>query len=89
MSEYTGECGTIYITETRRSETYAYEVWFEDFHIIGQGHTELEALRDAALHAAQLSALIASALAFYAPVAKLEESDSDSDLTSVELSQAT
>ena len=69
ISEFKGEAGTIYIeridviskTDQRvvRSE---YEVWFENLSIIGKGNTELQALQDAALCAAQISLLVATAI---------------------------
>lgn len=56
--QFNGEVGTISIAK----KDGQYEVWFEDFNIMGQGDSEVEALQEAALHAAQLSLLITKVL---------------------------
>ena len=61
--EYTGEAGTIYVEEPDDGSTRDdYEVWFEDFCIIGTGKTESEALQSAAIHTGRLSTLILTAM---------------------------
>lgn len=47
MSEFKGDAGTIYTNKSDTPDLGRWEAWFEDFHIIGQGNTELEALQDA------------------------------------------
>jgi hypothetical protein len=75
MSEHKGDAGTIYVTEAERSDSHRYDVWYEDFHIIGQGGSEIEALQDAAVYAKQLLELVDSALASYQPTLTPEETD--------------
>lgn len=61
MGEYKGDVGTIYTSEASDSNLgegdKRWEAWFEDFHIIGLGHTELEALEDAARMTAEMNTL--------------------------------
>lgn len=47
MSEFTGQAGTIYVEKAGDKPTDGYEVWFEDFCILGKGNSELEALENA------------------------------------------
>jgi hypothetical protein len=54
--ELHGDAGNVYIT--RDSDMDPFEVWFEDFCILGQGSSQLAALQDAALHVAQLALLL-------------------------------
>lgn len=75
MSEFSGDAGTIYVTEAEHVDNHRYDVWFEEFHIIGQGNSEIEALRDAAVYAKELLELITSALASYAPGLTSEEAN--------------
>jgi hypothetical protein len=74
MSKYKSDVGTIYVTETKGADD-PWDVWFEDFHIIGQGKSEIEALQDAARYTAGLSLLIATSLASCASVLRKEEVD--------------
>lgn len=60
IHEFHGDVGGVYIT--RDSDIDPFEVWFEDFYILGKGSSVPSALQDAALHAAQLSLLIATAM---------------------------
>jgi hypothetical protein len=55
-----GDVGNVFIT--RDSDIDPFEVWFEDFHILGKGNSELEALQDAALHTAQLLLLLTTTM---------------------------
>lgn len=60
MGEYKGDVGTIYTSEADNlgDDDKRWEAWFEDFHIIGLGHTELDALEDAARMVADMKTLI-------------------------------
>lgn len=62
MSEFKGEAGTIYIERSKDSDEKPFEVWFEDFCILGCGDTDLEALYGAAQHVRDISALIGEAI---------------------------
>lgn len=64
MGEYKGDVGTIYTNEAIDvdSNDKRWEAWFEDFHIIGLGHTELEALEDAARMTAEMNTLALQAI---------------------------
>lgn len=62
-NEYKGEVGTIYFQRAKDVEGKEYEVWFEDFNIIGLGKTKMEALKDAAEFAVDLGKLVESAMA--------------------------
>lgn len=53
------EVGTIYVKHPGSQ----WEVWFEDFNIIGIGLTRVEALQDAIEHCEQLGQLVKTALA--------------------------
>jgi hypothetical protein len=63
ISGFKGAAGTIYIerAEDAGEGDRKIEVWFEDFCILGLGHTELEALNDAWSHTGDIMALIADA----------------------------
>jgi hypothetical protein len=68
MSEFKGRAGTIYIEKSDvlsnvdlKPVRAEYEVWFEDFCILGTGDTEVKALDDAWRHTGDIMALIADA----------------------------
>ena len=61
MSEYKNQAGTIYV-EQDNSNDKPFEVWFEDFCIIGTGNSEREALEDAERHLADINTLVKQAL---------------------------
>ena len=63
MSEFTGKAGTIYIEKAYYDDRKPYEVWLEDFCILGDGASEQEALQEAARHTADISDLIKEAIA--------------------------
>jgi hypothetical protein len=58
MSEFTGKAGTIYVEKSGGSRTTSYDVWFEDFYILGKGSPDVEALQDAKRHAQDIVRLI-------------------------------
>ena len=60
IHEFRDDVGSVYVT--RDSDIDPFEVWFEDFYILGKGNTVPEALADAALYASQLLLLIATAM---------------------------
>lgn len=60
VNEFRSEAGNIFVT--RDSDIDPFEVWFEDFYMLGKGRSELEALQDAALTSAHVSLLLAMAL---------------------------
>ena len=62
MSEFKGDVGTIYTNRSDTSDLGRWEAWFEDFHIIGQGNTELEALQDAERMAQGMNLLVKEAI---------------------------
>lgn len=66
MSEFKGNAGTIYTSSPsytiESTSPVRWEVWFEDFCIIGQGGTELEALRDAERITSGMNALVKKAV---------------------------
>lgn len=64
MGEFKGNVGTIYTNEANNlnADDRRWEAWFEDFHIIGLGHSELEALEDAARMVADMSTLVIQAI---------------------------
>jgi hypothetical protein len=76
ISEYKGKAGTIYLQRSGSASENdpAYEVWFEDFCIIGAGETELGALKDAVMHVADIGNLVASAMGQLSPSLTGEES---------------
>lgn len=63
MSEYRGKAGRIYVEQSETEvDSHRYEVWFEDFCILGMGNSELEALEDAARHTQNIGTLIGHAI---------------------------
>lgn len=66
MSEFKGKAGTIYTLIADDDDIdeggKKWEVWFENFCILGLGHTEKEALEDAIRHTENISTLISEAL---------------------------
>lgn len=54
-----GKAGSIYIESSDDGEC---DVWFEDFCIIGQGKSRVEALQDAARHLVDIGELVKTAL---------------------------
>lgn len=60
--EFKGEAGTIYLETSPDGDETPWRVWFEDFCIIGQGRTRIEALQDAASHLAGIGLLVAQAM---------------------------
>lgn len=61
MSEFSGKAGTVYIEKVKASDR-EYEVWFEDFCILGTGNTEIEALQHAKRHAEDIVRLVGNAI---------------------------
>lgn len=61
MTEYTGKAGHIYIEKSGERPNDGYEVWFEDFCILGAGASELEALQNAIRHTLQIAKLVTEA----------------------------
>lgn len=61
MSEFKGKAGTIYVEKDDSNEK-PYEVWFEDFCILGVGDSQQEALRDAVGHVRDIGTLVSEAL---------------------------
>lgn len=59
--EFKGETGTIYV-QYSEGDYKPYNVWFEDFVILGDGDSEIEALRDARAHTANIGKLITDAI---------------------------
>lgn len=62
MSEFKGKAGVIYTEYADTVDGFQWQVWFEDFCIIGTGNTELKALGDAERHVSDISALISEAI---------------------------
>lgn len=62
MSEFEGEAGTIYVKKSKDCDERPYEVWLEDFCILGTGDSILAALENAAKQTALIQELIASAV---------------------------
>ena len=54
--EFKGRAGTLYLHETH-DDDQKWDVWFEDFCIIGCGNTPAAAMDDAVRHAANISKL--------------------------------
>lgn len=69
--EVRGKAGTIYIEPPDRSERQ-WRVWFEDFHIIGQGPSEIEALKDAERMTVEMAELVRSAMTDANPLTEEE-----------------
>jgi hypothetical protein len=63
ISEFKGEPGCIYVEEAQPGDGHRYEVWFETFCILGEGNSEIEALRDAARYTKNIHHLITGAIA--------------------------
>jgi len=63
MSEFKGKAGWIYIEKAHDVDEgdNQFEVWFEDFCILGLGKTELDALNDAWSHTGDIMVLISEA----------------------------
>ena len=62
MSEFRGKAGRIFIEQADTEvDSHRFEVWFEDFCILGMGNSELEALNNAWTHTGNIMALIAAA----------------------------
>jgi len=59
IREFEGKAGNICIT--RESDICPFEVWFEDFCILGDGNSELEALNNAWSYTGDIMALISEA----------------------------
>ena len=84
MSEFKGAAGTIYINDKPNSADAMYDVWFEDFCILGQGRTKIDALRDAARQVAQMATLIAEAVVITSAdeeTERQETSDGSTDIS--------
>lgn len=65
MSEFKGKAGTIYVQQTTDENSLnekPFEVWFEDFYILGTGRSDIEALQDAKRHADDIVRLISDAV---------------------------
>lgn len=62
MSEFSGEAGTIYVSKSKDSDEKPWEVWFEDFCILGTGDSEIEALQDAKRQAESITQLVSNAI---------------------------
>lgn len=65
MSEFSGKAGTIYVEKSKyvADGESRWEVWFEDFCILGAGNTELEALLDAQRMTLEMGELVGHAIA--------------------------
>jgi hypothetical protein len=61
IREFTGRAGNIEIRKADDGNDRPYEVWFEDFCILGDGDSALEALHDAWRHTGDIMALISEA----------------------------
>lgn len=59
--EFSSKAGTIYLEKVKAGDR-EFEVWFEDFCILGTGNSEAEALRQAERHTADIGELIRQAL---------------------------
>lgn len=74
-SEFKGKAGTIYVEKGGHDDREPYEVWFEDFCIIGTGHSEIVALNDTLRHVADMAELVADALRQMSSTLTKEEAD--------------
>lgn len=63
ISEFIGKAGNIYVEKAAEGNDHPYEVWFEGLCILGDGDSEIEALKSAARHTADISALLQEAIA--------------------------
>lgn len=61
MASFRGEAGNLY-TEPPDETDDQWNVWFEDFVILGTGKTEMEALRDALQQTLAINQLVGSAI---------------------------
>jgi len=61
IGEFSSDAGTLYL-EYEEHEDEPFQVWFEDFCILGQGATKVEAFRSAARQTAQIANLIAESV---------------------------
>lgn len=61
MADFNGPPGNIF-TEYHPDDDKPWEVWFEDFCILGTGDLEIEALTDAARHTQDIVTLINEAI---------------------------
>ncbi len=57
--DFGGTAGTLYLI--KRSDIDPWEVWFEDFYMLGDGNSELHALNNAWSNAGDIMALISEA----------------------------
>lgn len=62
MSEFKGKAGRIYVEKADNVDDHKWEVWFEDFCILGTGNTEIDALVDAKGHTADIIGLISQGI---------------------------
>lgn len=64
MKEFSGDAGTIYIEQRPKQseDDKPYEVWFEDFCILGNGDSDIEALQNAKQHVEQMTRLVSDAI---------------------------
>lgn len=64
MKEFRGKAGVIYVEQRPKQseDDKPYEVWFEDFCILGNGDSDIEALQDARQHAEDIVSLISDAI---------------------------
>ena len=69
--DVTGKAGTIYI-EPPDPRDRQWRVWFEDFHVIGQGPSEIEALKDAERMTTEMTDLVRSAMTDANPLTEEE-----------------
>lgn len=60
MASFRGEAGYLY-TEPPDDTDSEWNVWFEDFVILGSGNSELEALEDAVRHVENIRVLVSDA----------------------------
>jgi len=81
MREFQGKAGRIFIEKAGYDDRKAYEVWFEDLCILGDGDSELDALNEAWRHTGDILALISEAtLSVSAAPAVIPVSDQGVDL---------
>jgi hypothetical protein len=75
IGEFKGKAGTIYVEKAGYDDSEPYEVWFEDFCIIGTGDSQIAALNDAARHLADMAEIVSDALRQMSPTLTKEEAD--------------
>lgn len=61
-NHYRGKAGTIYLERSEQAGSQ-WDVWFEDFHIIGAGTSRIEALKDAIRFLGEVDELVKTAIA--------------------------